>query len=46
MNAIWIDIKFTKILGQFLKKWFVDLFMIWNYKLIFKLLNLNFVNYN
>jgi len=42
----WIDIEFTNILGQFKQKIFVDLFMIWNFKLFFNFLILICVNYN
>jgi hypothetical protein len=41
-----IDIEFTKTLNQFLKKIFVDLFMIFNFKFLKNILNLIFVNYN
>jgi hypothetical protein len=42
----WIDIEFIKILGRFKQKKFVDLFMKWNLKLVFNLLDLFFVNCN
>jgi hypothetical protein len=40
-----IDIEFTKILGQFKQKKFVDLFMTCNFK-FFSPLNLKSINFN
>jgi hypothetical protein len=42
----WIDIKLTKILGQFKQKKIVNLFITYNFKFFKNLLNFIFVNCN